>query len=46
MATPRLGDAGDQAILELVGRFDRKTKSSQKPAFDTADTATSDSSDE
>jgi large subunit ribosomal protein L17 len=33
LATPRLGDAGDRAILELVGRFDRKTKSSQKPSF-------------
>lgn len=33
LATPRLGDAGDRAILELVGRFDRKAKKSSKPAF-------------
>lgn len=33
LAKPRLGDAGDRAILELVGRFDRTTTTSQKPAF-------------
>lgn len=35
MAKPRLGDAGAQAILEFVGRNDRTTTSSEKPAFDT-----------
>ncbi len=34
LATPRLGDAGNRAILELVGRFDRSQKSSQKPQFE------------
>ena len=35
LATPRLGDAGEQAILELVGQHDRVKKVSQKPAFET-----------
>ena len=34
LATPRLGDAGDRAILELVGRFDRVKQAAQKPSFD------------
>jgi large subunit ribosomal protein L17 len=35
LARPRLGDAGTRAILELVGRYDRRqTESSQKPAFE------------
>ena len=29
--TPRLGDAGKQAILEFVGKNDRKRKRTQKP---------------
>ena len=34
MAHPRLGDAGVQAILELVGQNDKvKAKKSAKPAF-------------
>lgn len=33
LATPRLGDAGDQAILEFVGVHDRVKQKSQKPAF-------------
>lgn len=33
LATPRLGDAGPRAILELVGRYDRATQVSQKPEF-------------
>lgn len=33
LADPRLGDAGTQAMLELVGVNDRKTSKSQKPAF-------------
>lgn len=35
LAKPRLGDAGDRAILELVGKNDRvKKKSASKPAFE------------
>lgn len=33
LAKPRLGDAGIQAILELVGRNDKVKKQSSKPAF-------------
>jgi len=42
LAYPRLGDAGRQAILELVGTNDRVSKASEKPAFDDdeADTVT------
>ncbi|TWT94668.1 bL17 family ribosomal protein [Stieleria varia] len=42
LATPRLGDAGERAILELVGKNDRVTVKSQRPAFeDDADTTDS-----
>lgn len=47
LASPRLGDAGVQAILEFVGGDrDRKTKQSERPAFggdseETADDVTS-----
>jgi large subunit ribosomal protein L17 len=34
LATPRLGDAGTQAILEFVGVHDRVSQKSEKPAFD------------
>ena len=34
LATPRLGDAGDRAILELVGKNDRVKRKAQRPAFD------------
>ncbi len=35
LATPRLGDAGERAILEFVGKNDRvKKKKSDKPAFE------------
>jgi large subunit ribosomal protein L17 len=34
LATPRLGDAGTRAILELVGTHDRVRQKSEKPAFD------------
>ncbi|MDA0658242.1 MAG: 50S ribosomal protein L17 [Planctomycetota bacterium] len=34
LATPRLGDAGERAILEFVGVRDRKTERSVRPAFD------------
>lgn len=37
LATPRLGDAGEQAILEFVGENDRTSTKSVKPAFDTED---------
>lgn len=33
LATPRLGDAGTRAVLELVGVHDRTTVRSEKPAF-------------
>ena len=34
LATPRLGDAGDRAVLELVGQNDRVKKTATKPAFE------------
>lgn len=34
LAKPRLGDAGEQAILEFVGENDRVSRRSEKPAFD------------
>jgi large subunit ribosomal protein L17 len=34
LATPRLGDAGERAILEFVGKNDRVKKKSQKPSFE------------
>ena len=34
LAKPRLGDAGDRAILEFVGVHDRVVQRSQRPAFD------------
>ena len=34
LATPRLGDAGTQAILELVGTHDRQRRKSVKPSFE------------
>jgi len=37
LATPRLGDAGTQAIIEFVGKNDRKQQKSIKPSFDTDD---------
>jgi large subunit ribosomal protein L17 len=33
LATPRLGDAGERAILEFVGVHDRIREKSEKPAF-------------
>ena len=36
LAKPRLGDAGQQVILEFVGVHDRVTTKSAKPAFDNA----------
>ncbi len=34
LATPRLGDAGTRAILELVGKNDRVKRVAEKPAFE------------
>ena len=34
LATPRLGDSGEQAILELVGKHDRIKRAAERPAFD------------
>jgi large subunit ribosomal protein L17 len=34
LAKPRLGDAGDRAILEFVGERDRVRQKSTKPAFE------------
>jgi len=31
---PRLGDAGQRAILEFVGKNDRKKKRAQKPSME------------
>lgn len=37
LATPRLGDAGERAILELVGKNDRVKRAAERPAFDADD---------
>ena len=37
LAHPRLGDAGEQAILEFVGRNDRKRSTTSKPLFEQDD---------
>ncbi len=37
LAKPRLGDAGTRAVIEFVGRNDRKFQKSEKPVFDTSD---------
>ncbi len=34
LAEPRLGDAGDRAILELVGTHDRHRRKGPKPSFE------------
>ena len=36
LATPRLGDNGERAILELVGKNDRVKRKAEKPSFDEA----------
>lgn len=38
LAQPRLGDSGQQAILEFVGVRDRVVQKSEKPAFDDSPT--------
>lgn len=37
LATPRLGDGGTRAIIELVGKSDRTRKASLKPEIDNPD---------
>ncbi|NND98514.1 MAG: 50S ribosomal protein L17 [Pirellulaceae bacterium] len=34
LATPRLGDAGQRAVLELVGQNDRVKRKAEKPSFE------------
>ncbi len=34
LATPRLGDAGQQSILEFVGKNDRVKRTAERPSFD------------
>jgi len=34
LATPRLGDAGERAILEFVGKNDRVKRKAERPSFD------------
>jgi large subunit ribosomal protein L17 len=43
LSKPRLGDAGDRAILEFVGVRDRVIQRSEKPAFTTEDEERQDS---
>lgn len=45
LATPRLGDAGERAILELVGKNDRVKRKAERPSFDD-DAPADDASDE
>ncbi len=42
LATPRLGDAGERAILELVGKHDRVKRKAQRPAFEDESTKPAD----
>jgi large subunit ribosomal protein L17 len=37
LATPRLGDAGERAIIELVGKNDRVKRKAERPAFEEED---------
>jgi large subunit ribosomal protein L17 len=37
LATPRLGDAGERAILEFVGKNDRVKRKAERPAFEADD---------
>ena len=41
LATPRLGDAGERAILELVGKNDRVKRKAERPAFEEEDSTES-----
>lgn len=40
LATPRLGDAGERAILELVGKNDRVKRAAEKPSFEDEESST------
>lgn len=46
LAKPRLGDAGERAILELVGTHDRVKAKSERPAFDLDDEPVEEETDE
>jgi len=46
IAKPRLGDAGEQAILEFVGVHDRIIERSEKPAFAEEETTEEETADE
>ena len=46
LAERRLGDAGEQAIIEFVGVHDRETTRSEKPAFADEDAKDKDAEDE
>ena len=46
LATPRLGDAGQRAILELVGKNDRVKRAAERPAFEADEVEDSVASDE
>lgn len=46
LATPRLGDAGERAILEFVGKHDRVIKRSEKPEFGSIESDDSDLGEE
>lgn len=46
LAKPRLGDAGQRAILEFVGVHDRVKQESEKPAFEAEEEAAPDAEDE
>lgn len=46
LAKPRLGDAGQRAILEFVGQNDRVTEKSERPSFGDDQTLQSDAPEE
>ena len=46
LATPRLGDAGERAILEFVGTHDRVKRKAERPSFDDEESTTEKPSDE
>lgn len=46
LATPRLGDAGERAILELVGKNDRVKRAAERPAFDADEADVEEATDE
>ena len=46
LATPRLGDAGQRAILELVGKNDRVKRAAERPAFEADEAEDNVASDE